>query len=63
MKDNLLETYESWICGFSYGIASVFVGQPLDTIKTRMQVQTKTNYNYINIYYKIFYIHMYIQNY
>lgn len=27
----------SFACGFAYGTTSVVVGQPLDTIKTRMQ--------------------------
>lgn len=31
---------DSFIAGFGYGAASVLVGQPLDTIKTRMQAMT-----------------------
>ena len=29
--------YKSWISGFFYGVTGVIFGQPLDTIKTRMQ--------------------------
>lgn len=29
--------YESFVAGFAYGLTTVLVGQPLDTIKTRMQ--------------------------
>jgi hypothetical protein len=29
--------YESFVAGFCYGLSTVLVGQPLDTVKTRMQ--------------------------
>lgn len=31
--------FDSFICGFAYGTTTVIVGQPLDTIKTRMQAK------------------------
>ena len=31
------EVAENFICGFSYGVTNVVVGQPLDTIKIRLQ--------------------------
>ena len=34
---------ESFIAGFAYGGTTVIVGQPLDTIKTRMQALHKSN--------------------
>ena len=30
---------DSFVCGFAYGVTTVIVGQPLDTIKTRMQAK------------------------
>ena len=33
----LLDHAKSFIAGFAYGATSVVVGQPLDTIKTRVQ--------------------------
>ena len=34
---------DNFIAGFAYGTSSVIVGQPLDTIKTRMQALTNSN--------------------
>jgi solute carrier family 25 carnitine/acylcarnitine transporter 20/29 len=31
------EAVEYFVCGYSYGVTNVIVGQPFDTIKTRMQ--------------------------
>lgn len=36
MEDSL----EHFVCGFSYGVTNVVVGQPFDTIKTRMQTMS-----------------------
>lgn len=30
------------LCGFLYGITSPLVGQPLDTVKTKMQAQVRS---------------------
>ena len=35
----VMSDFDSFICGFAYGITTVVVGQPLDTIKTRMQAK------------------------
>jgi len=37
------DDYISFVAGFAYGLTNVIVGQPLDTIKTRMQTVVKTN--------------------
>lgn len=29
--------FESFVAGFAYGLTTVAVGQPLDTVKTRLQ--------------------------
>jgi hypothetical protein len=29
--------FEAFVAGFAYGLTTVVVGQPLDTIKTRLQ--------------------------
>lgn len=29
--------FEAFVAGFAYGLTTVLVGQPLDTIKTRLQ--------------------------
>lgn len=34
---------DSFIAGFAYGLTSVIVGQPFDTIKTRMQTTGETS--------------------
>ena len=38
-----MENYISYISGFVYGITNVIVGQPLDTIKTRLQTIQSTD--------------------
>lgn len=38
-----MEDYISFIAGFAYGLTNVIVGQPLDTIKTRMQTVIKSD--------------------
>ena len=35
----VIADFDSFICGFAYGTTTVIVGQPLDTIKTRMQAK------------------------
>ena len=35
----VMSDFDSFICGFAYGVTTVVVGQPLDTIKTRMQAK------------------------
>lgn len=35
----VISDFDSFICGFAYGTTTVIVGQPLDTIKTRMQAK------------------------
>ena len=35
----VMSDFDSFICGFAYGTTTVIVGQPLDTIKTRMQAK------------------------
>ena len=34
---------DSFVCGFAYGVTTVIVGQPFDTIKTRMQAKGTAN--------------------
>ena len=34
------DAFEHFVCGFSYGVANVVVGQPFDTLKTRMQTMS-----------------------
>ena len=44
--------YEGFIAGFFYGITTVIVGQPLDTIKTSKEEKKKKS---VNIYYLMMY--------
>jgi hypothetical protein len=37
----LKESIFGLFCGFLYGITSPLVGQPLDTVKTKMQAQVR----------------------
>jgi solute carrier family 25 (mitochondrial carnitine/acylcarnitine transporter), member 20/29 len=39
--DRFLEGLVPAVCGFAYGITSVVVGQPLETVKTQMQTLQK----------------------
>ena len=39
----VISDFDSFICGFAYGTTTVIVGQPLDTIKTRMQAKGTGN--------------------
>lgn len=45
MRDGSLakESTFGLLCGFLYGITSPIVGQPLDTVKTKMQAQARRN--------------------
>lgn len=42
MSSSFSDSFISFIAGANYGFASVIVGQPFDTIKTRAQAMTRT---------------------
>ncbi len=44
LRDSVLPNAITFAAGASYGLTTVFVGQPLDTIKTRMQGISATNH-------------------